>query len=501
MDVFQHVILGFQVCLQPTNLFYCFVGVFIGTLIGVLPGIGPIGTMAILFPISYKIPPISAIIMLAGITYGAMYGGSTTSVLMNIPGESASVVTCLDGHQMALQGRAGPALGIAAFGSFIAGTLSLVGLMLFSLPLTDAALKFGPPENLAIMTFGLTLVIYLAHGSKIKAFAMAAFGLMISCIGLDLVTGEPRFTYDVEELLDGVGMVPIMMGLFGISEILTNLEAELHTAILEGRISRLFPNLQEWKDSTKPILRGTALGFLIGILPGTGPGLISFLSYAAEKRFSKSPEKFGTGAIEGVAGPESANNAAVSGGFVPLFTLGIPANSAMAILLGAMLIHGLQPGPMILSDHPDLFWGVITSMYVGNCMLLALNLPFIPLWVQLLKVPYRILFPLILLFCLIGVYSLNSSTLDILVMIIFGILGYVMRKLDYEAAPLIMTFILGPMWESALRQSLLMSKGSFKLFLTRPISAVALLLAFALLLFPVLSFFWKKKRRLKQGNE
>ena len=497
MDVFQHVILGFQVCLQPTNLFYCFVGVFIGTLIGVLPGIGPIGTMAILFPISYKIPPISAIIMLAGITYGAMYGGSTTSVLMNIPGESASVVTCLDGHQMALKGRAGPALGIAAFGSFIAGTLSLVGLMLFSIPLTTAALKFGPPENLAIMTFGLTLVIYLAHGSKIKAFAMAAFGLMISCIGLDLITGEPRFTYDVEELLDGVGMVPIMMGLFGISEILMNLEAEVHTAILEGRISRLFPNLQEWKDSAKPILRGTGLGFLIGILPGTGPGLISFLSYAAEKRFSKSPEKFGTGAIEGVAGPESANNAAVSGGFVPLFTLGIPANSAMAILLGAMLIHGLQPGPLILSDHPDLFWGVITSMYVGNCMLLALNLPFIPLWVQLLKVPYRILFPLILLFCLIGVYSMNSSTLDILVMIIFGVLGYVMRKLDYEAAPLIMTFILGPMWESSLRQSLLMSKGSFKLFLTRPISAVALILAFALLFYPLLSFLWKKKRGLK----
>ena len=498
MDVLQHVILGFQVCLQPTNLFYCFVGVFIGTLIGVLPGIGPIGTMAILFPISYKIPPISAIIMLAGITYGAMYGGSTTSVLMNIPGESASVVTCLDGHQMALQGRAGPALGIAAFGSFIAGTLSLIGLMLFSLPLTNAALKFGPPENLAIMTFGLTLVIYLAHGSKIKAFAMAAFGLMISCIGLDLITGEPRFTYDLEELLDGVGMVPMMMGLFGISEILTNLEIEAQTAMLEGRISHLFPNLQEWKDSTKPILRGTALGFFIGILPGTGPGLISFLSYAAEKRFSKAPEKFGSGAIEGVAGPESANNAAVSGGFVPLFTLGIPANSAMAILLGAMLIHGLQPGPMILSDHPDLFWGVITSMYVGNCMLLALNLPFIPLWVQLLKVPYRILFPLILLFCLIGVYSMNNSVLDILVMIIFGVLGYLMRKLDYEAAPLIMTFILGPMWESSLRQSLLMSKGSFLLFLTRPISAVALVLAFALLFFPIFSFLWKKKRGLKQ---
>jgi putative tricarboxylic transport membrane protein len=315
-----------------------------------------------------------------------------------------------------------------------------------------------------------------------------------------LITGEPRFTYDVEELLDGVGMVPIMMGLFGISEILTNLEAEAQTAMLEGRISRLFPNLQDWKDSTKPILRGTALGFFIGILPGTGPGLISFLSYAAEKRCSKSPEKFGTGAIEGVAGPESANNAAVSGGFVPLFTLGIPANSAMAILLGAMLIHGLQPGPLILSDHPDLFWGVITSMYVGNCMLLALNLPFIPLWVQLLKVPYRILFPLILLFCLIGVYSMNSSTLDILVMIIFGVLGYVMRKLGYEAAPLIMTFILGPMWESSLRQSLLMSKGSFLVFLKRPISAVALILAFVLLFYPLFSFLWKKKKALKPSS-
>lgn len=497
MDLFQNILFGFQVALQPINLLYCFIGVFIGTLIGVLPGIGPVGTMAILFPITFKIAPVTAIIMLAGIYYGAMYGGSTTSILVNIPGEAASVVTCLDGYQMARQGRAGPALGIAAFGSFIAGTLSLVGLMLLAIPLAEAALKFGPPEYFAVMTLGLTLVTYLARQSMIKALAMAVLGLMLSFIGLDLITGEPRFTYNIPELLDGIGVVPLVVGVFGISEVLVNVEMEIQRTTYKARISNLLPTLQDWKDSAKPILRGSLLGFLIGILPGAGSILASFASYTLEKRCSRTPEKFGSGMIEGVAGPESANNSAVSGGFIPLFTLGIPSNAIMALLLGAMLIHGLQPGPMLLSEHPALFWGVVASMYVGNFMLLALNLPLIGLWVQVLKVPYRILFPLILLFCLIGSYSLNNSTVDVLIMIIFGIVGYFMRKFGYEGAPLVMAFILGPMWESALRQSLLMSKGRFSIFLNRPISLVAFILTLALLLSPTLSFIREKKEVLK----
>ena len=497
MDFLQYVVLGFQVCLQPVNLLYCLIGVFIGTLIGVLPGIGPIGTMAILFPVTYKITPISAIIMLAGITYGAQYGGSTTSILVNIPGESSSVVTCLDGYQMALQGRAGPALGIAAFGSFIAGTLSLVALMLISGPISQVALKFGPPENFAVMCLGLTLVSYLARGSVLKAFAMAVLGLLVSYIGLDLVTGLARFTYNLNELMDGIGLVPIIVGLFGISEVLMNVETEIQRSMLKGKIANLLPNRQEWKDSIIPILRGTGLGFLMGILPGSGPTLASFLAYTAEKRCSKTPEKFGTGMIQGVAGPESANNASACGGYIPLFTLGIPANAAMALLLGAMLIHGLQPGPMILSEHPDLFWGVVISMYLGNVMLLALNLPMIGLWVQVLKVPYRILFPLILLFCIIGVYSINTSRLDILFMILFGVMGYFMRKLDYEAAPLVMAFVLGPMWEGALRQSLLMGKGRFSIFFTRPISAVIILFCFLLLLSTAFSVFRRKQEVLR----
>ena len=497
MDLFQNILFGFQVALQPINLLYCFIGVFIGTLIGVLPGIGPVGTMAILFPITFKIAPVTAIIMLAGIYYGAMYGGSTTSILVNIPGEAASVVTCLDGYQMARQGRAGPALGIAAFSSFIAGTLSLVGLMLLTIPLAEAALKFGPPEYFAVMSLGLTLVTYLARQSMIKALAMAVLGLMLSFIGLDLITGEPRFTYNIPELLDGIGVVPLVVGVFGISEVLVNVEIEIQRTTYKARISNLLPTLQDWKDSANPILRGSLLGFLIGILPGAGSILASFASYALEKRCSRTPEKFGSGMIGGVAGPESANNSAVSGGFIPLFTLGIPSNAIMALLLGAMLIHGLQPGPMLLSEHPALFWGVVASMYVGNFMLLALNLPLIGLWVQVLKVPYRILFPLILLFCLIGSYSLNNSTVDVLIMIIFGIVGYFMRKFGYEGAPMVMAFILGPMWESALRQSLLMSKGRFSIFLNRPISLVAFILTLALLLSPTLSFIREKKEVLK----
>jgi len=497
MDLLQLISTGFQVVLQPTNLLYCFVGVFLGTLIGVLPGIGPVGTMAILFPITFRISPVTAIILLAGIYYGAMYGGSTTSILVNIPGETASVVTCLDGYQMARKGRAGAALGIAAFGSFIAGTLSLVGLMLLTVPLAEAALKFGPPEYFTLMSLGLVLVSYLARESMIKALAMAVFGLTISFIGLDLITGEPRFTFDVQELLDGIGVVPMVVGLFGISEVLINLEMEVQRTIPRTRIRKLLPSREDWKRSIKPIMRGSVLGFLIGILPGAGAILASFTAYALEKRCSKTPEQFGTGMIEGVAGPESANNSAVSGGFIPLFTLGIPSNAIMALLLGAMLIHGLQPGPMLLSEHPEMFWGVVASMYVGNVMLLALNLPLIGLWVQVLRVPYRILFPLILVFCLIGSYSLNNSRVEVLIMIVFGVVGYLMRKFGYEGAPMVMAFVLGPMWESSLRQSLIMSKGRLSIFWTRPIAGVALLLVIVLLLSPGLSFFRKKKEILQ----
>ena len=497
MDLLQLISTGFQVVLQPTNLLYCFVGVFLGTLIGVLPGIGPVGTMAILFPITFRISPVTAIILLAGIYYGAMYGGSTTSILVTIPGETASVVTCLDGYQMARKGRAGAALGIAAFGSFIAGTLSLVGLMLLTVPLAEAALKFGPPEYFTLMSLGLVLVSYLARESMIKALAMAVFGLTISFIGLDLITGEPRFTFDVQELLDGIGVVPMVVGLFGISEVLINLEMEVQRTIPRTRIRKLLPSREDWKRSIKPIMRGSVLGFLIGILPGAGAILASFTAYALEKRCSKTPEQFGTGMIEGVAGPESANNSAVSGGFIPLFTLGIPSNAIMALLLGAMLIHGLQPGPMLLSEHPEMFWGVVASMYVGNVMLLALNLPLIGLWVQVLRVPYRILFPLILVFCLIGSYSLNNSRVEVLIMIVFGVVGYLMRKFGYEGAPMVMAFVLGPMWESSLRQSLIMSKGRLSIFWTRPIAGVALLLVIVLLLSPGLSFFRKKKEILQ----
>lgn len=498
MDLFFHnIFLGFQVTLQPINITYCFVGVFIGTLIGVLPGIGPVSTMAILFPITFRVPPVTAMIMLSGIYYGAMYGGSTTSILVNIPGEAASIVTCLDGYQMARKGRAGAALGISAFGSFIAGTLSLLGLMLLAVPLVDAALRFGPPEYFALMSLGLVLVSFLARESMLKALAMAVLGLTLSFIGLDLITGEPRFTFGITDFMDGVGVVPLVMGLFGISEVLINLESEIQKTIASTRIADLFPTIQDWKDSAKPILRGSVLGFLLGILPGTGAILASFSSYALEKRCSRTPEKFGTGMIEGVAGPEAANNAAVSGGFIPLFTLGIPSNAIMALLLGAMLIHGLQPGPMLLSEHPEIFWGVIASMYIGNVMLLVLNLPLIGLWVQVLRVPYRILFPLILVFCLIGAYSINNSKTDVFVMIVFGVVGYLMRKFRYEAAPLVMAFVLGPMWESSLRQSLIMFKGRFSFFLTHHIAMAAFVVALVLLFASALPFLRKKKEVLK----
>ena len=487
MEMIQGLFYGFEVALQPANLFYCFLGVLIGTLVGVLPGLGPASAMAILLPATFKVAPVSSFIMLAGIYYGAMYGGSTTSVLVNIPGEAASVVTCLDGHQMARQGRAGPALGIAAFGSFIAGTIALIGLTFLGPPLAGVALKMGPPEYFSMMIVGILLLTYLSSGSMLKALIMAGVGLIISTVGMDTISGEFRFTYRIRALLDGIGMVPVVMGLFGISEVLINLETELRRNIVSGRVKNLFPTLKDWAASIWAILRGAVLGFFMGIIPGGGAVIAAFASYAIEKKVSKHPEEFGKGAIEGVAGPEAANNAAAGGAFIPLLTLGIPANPVVAILLGALIIHGLQPGPLLLSKSPDVFWGTIVSMYIGNAMLLVLNLPLIPLWVQVLRVPYYLLYPLIFLFCLIGSYSIENNTGDVFIMIIFGIVGYLMRKFGYEGAPLVLALVLGRMLETTLRQSLLLSRGDFSVFITRPISLGFLIVAVLLLVVPMVT--------------
>jgi len=494
MNLLHDLFYGFSIAFQLPNLLSCFFGVFIGTLVGVLPGIGPVGAMSLLLPITFGISPVSGIIMLAGIYYGAMYGGSTTSILVNIPGEAASVVTCLDGYQMALQGRAGPALGIAAFGSFIAGTFGIVGLMFLANPLADLALKFGPTEYFSLMCLGLSVLIYLTQGSILRGLVMAGVGLFLSLVGQDIITGKARFTFGLMGLVDGVGLVPLVMGLFGISEILLNLEKFGERIILKTKIKDLLPNKEDWRRSAKPIVRGTLLGFFLGILPGGGAIISSFVSYALEKKFSKNPEQFGKGAIEGVAGPESANNSATSGAFIPLFSLGIPANVVMALLLGAMMIHGLRPGPLMLSEHPEIFWGTVASMYVGNIMLLALNLPLIGIWVKILKIPYRTLFPLILLFCLIGAYSVGTNVFDIFVMLSFGALGYLFRKLNYEPAPLVLAFVLGPMLEQNLRQALILSDGSLSVFLTRPLSVGSLLISLFLLLSAILPSLQKKRK-------
>src|SRR5512136_3001639 len=501
MDVFQNILYGFQVALQPLNLAYCFFGVLIGTLVGVLPGLGPAAAIALLLPTTFKVTPVAASIMLAGIYYGAMYGGSTTSILVNIPGESSSVITCLDGYQMALKGRAGPALGIAAFGSFIAGTISIIGLMLVAEPLAKFALAFRPPEYLSLVLLGIIILIYLASGSILKALMMFVFGLLISTIGMDAISGTQRLTFGILELYDGVGLIPAIMGLFGVAEVISNVEEEIKREIITTKVKNLLPNLQDWKDSFGPIIRGSFLGFFIGILPGPAPVISAFTSYAIEKKISKHPEKFGTGVIEGVAGPESANNAATGGAFIPLFTLGIPANSVIAILLGAFMIHGIQPGPMLISKYPDLFWGTIMSMYLGNIMLLILNLPLIGLWVKVLKVPYPILFPLILLFCLVGVFSLNYSNVEVALMIAFGVFGYLARKFQFEMAPLVLAIVIGPMMENNLRLSLTISQGDPGIFIQKPISAAFFVISFVLLISPFIPWIGKRRQKLREKVE
>jgi putative tricarboxylic transport membrane protein len=499
MDILHQLSLGFGVALTFTNLLFCFLGVLIGTLIGVLPGIGPVATISLLLPITFGMNPVTSIILLAGVYYGAQYGGSTTSILVNIPGEASSIVTCLDGYKMARQGRAGPALGIAAFGSFIGGTASIIGLMLLAPILARAALRFGPPEYFALMFFGLTMVIYLCVGSITKGLIMAVAGLALSMIGQDPVTGTTRFTMGSITLMDGVGLVPVAMGVFGIGEVLTNIEESIKQEVFSTKIRGLFPNLKDWKDSTWPIIRGTLIGFFMGILPGGGVVIPTFMSYAIEKKFSRYPEKFGTGVIEGVAGPETANNAATGGSLVTLLSLGIPANVSMAVLLGAFIIHGIQPGPLLISKHPQLFWGTIASMYIGNVMLVVLNLPLIGLWVKILKVPYNILFPLIILFCFLGVYSLNNNVYEILIMVGFGVFGYLMRKFGYEGAPFLLAMVLGPLLETAFRQSMLY--GDPLILFKRPISMVLLIVSLFLIISPIFSGIAQRRKKLEEVLE
>ncbi|MFZ5868131.1 MAG: tripartite tricarboxylate transporter permease [Thermodesulfobacteriota bacterium] len=489
------VLAGFSVALQPWNLLFCLMGCLVGTLVGVLPGLGPVAAISILLPTTFKAGPIAGIIMLAGIYYGAMYGGSITSILVNLPGEAASVVTCIDGYQMARQGRAGPALGICAIGSFIGGTLSVLGLMLVAAPLADAALAFGPPEYFGLMTIGMVVVTFLAGKSMTKSLLMAAVGIFLGCVGMDVISAKPRFTLGLGFLEDGLGLVPVIMGLYGIAEVFSNLEDTLKVSILDTKIQGIWPTGDDFRRSIGPILRGTGLGFFTGVLPGGGAVLSSFLSYGMEKKLSREPQRFGSGAIEGVAGPETANNAATGGAFIPLFILGLPFNVVSAVLLGAMIIYGVRPGPMLLSTDPGLFWGVVASMYVGNAMLLVLNLPLVGLWVKMLKIPYPLFFPLIVLFCLIGVFSINHNINEIYVMLAFGVVGYLLRKFEYEAAPLILAMVLGPMYENALRQSLIMSDGSYGIFFSRPLSATCLIFAALLLIVPHVRrvTLWRKK--------
>lgn len=486
MDAVQGIVHGFAVALTLKNLAFCFVGVLLGTIVGVLPGIGPAAAISLLLPSTLRIDPTSSMIMLAGLYYGVMYGGSTTSILVRIPGEAASVITCLDGYEMARQGRAGPALGIAAFGSFIAGTFGVIGLMFLAPLLASFALMFGPPEYFSLMVMSMTLVAYLSQGSLLKSLMMAALGLILGAVGLDMVTAKPRFTYNILVLRDGLGVVPVVMGLFGVAEVLLNVGMTIDREILQSKIKGLLPNRQDWKDSAMPIARGSLLGFFLGIVPGLGVIIPTFLSYGLEKRVSKHPEKFGTGMIEGVAAPEACNNAASTGNFIPMLSLGIPANAIMAILLGALTIYGIQPGPLLIREHPNLFWGLVASMYIGNVMLLILNLPLIPVWVQVLKVPYGVLYPVILLFCLIGSYSLNNSVGDVTIMWIFGLLGFLMKKLRFDPAPLVLGLVLGPMLEDNLRRSLIISGGSFVVFFAKPLSAVFLIVSIFSFLFPLL---------------
>jgi putative tricarboxylic transport membrane protein len=482
LEAIQHLMTGFATARSPMTMLFATIGCILGTLIGVLPGLGPAAGTALLIPITFKLDPTAAIIMLAAIYYGAMYGGTITSVLINVPGEAASVVTCLDGYEMAKQGRAGAALGIAAIGSFIGGTVATFGLVLVALPLTRFALKFGPPEYFALLLVGLSLVMGLAGKSLTKALVMGIIGLIFSFVGVDPIEGAPRFIFGITPLMDGIRFVPVVMGFFGIGEILINAEKSMAGVIVsEGKVSSFFPRRDEWWISIASIIRGTGLGFFLGLIPGTNSAVASFMSYSIERKISKHPEKFGTGVIEGVAAPETANNAYANAALIPLFTLGLPGSPTIAILMGALIMNGLTPGPLLFSQHAVFVWAVIASLYIGNVILLVLNLPLVGWWAKLLKIPYNILVVFILVFCIIGAYSLNNSMFDVGMMILCGLLGYVFKKLDFPLAPAILTLILGPLMERSLRESLSLSRGDFSIFFTSPISLFFLVLAGAIL--------------------
>jgi putative tricarboxylic transport membrane protein len=498
MDLVANLALGFATALTPMNLLLAFIGCLVGTLIGVLPGVGPIATIAMLMPLTLKVDPTGALIMLAGIYYGAQYGGSTTAILLNIPGEVTAVVTAIDGHEMAKQGRAGTALGIAALGSFFAGTVATLVIAAIGAPLTKLALLFGPAEYFGLMVFGLGLAIVLARGSVLKAVIMVVLGLLLATVGTDLETGQDRLTLGIAELSDGVDFAVLAMGVFGIAEILRNLENPESRHVAVSKIGRLLPSLDDLRRSLGPVVRGTGIGSILGILPGNGAVLGPFASYAMEKKLARDPSRFGRGAIEGVAGPESANNAGAQTSFIPLLTLGIPPNAVMALMVGAMTIHGLIPGPQVMTKHPTLFWGMIASMWIGNLFLLIINLPLIGLWVRLLKVPYRLMFTTILLFCAIGIYSINNNPYDVYFTAFFGLAGYLFIKLGLEPAPMLLGFVLGKLMEEKLRQALALSEGSFMTFIERPVAATLLALAAAIMVIAVLPAVSRSRQKAFQ---
>ena len=505
-ETLQNLALGFSVALSPPVLLYALVGCVVGTLVGVLPGVGPLAGISLLLPATFGLTATNAIVMLAGIYYGAMYGGSTTSILMRIPGEAASVMTCIDGYAMARKGRAGAALAIAAIGSFIAGTVSVVALMLLAPPLASFALRFGPPEYFALLLLGLLVLAYMSGGSMVKSLAMAALGLLLGMVGIDQMSGYFRFAYGVVELGDGLGVVPVAVGLFGIAEVLATAGQAVPPQVLKPRLRELLPSRREWRASVMPIGRGTVLGFLIGIIPGSAHIIASFVSYALERRLSRHPEEFGQGAVAGVAGPESANNSATSGAFVPMLALGVPSGPIPAVMLAALMVHGVSPGPLLIKQSPELFWGFIASMYVGNLMLLALNLPMVGLFVNVLRIPYSFLYPSIIMFCVVGVYAVNGSVVDVWIALAMGALGYLLRKLGFETAPIVLGAILAPMIELALRQSLAMSDGQYGIFVTRPIAGTLLAFGAAIVLANLVSWMargldWRRRLSLAEKGD
>src|SRR5262245_17760640 len=493
MGAIESLGLGFSVALQPAVLWYAFLGCLVGTLVGMLPGIGPLAGVSILLPLTFGLDATKAIVMLAGIYYGSQYGGSTTSILLRIPGEASSVMTCIDGNAMARKGRAGAALCIAAVGSWIAGTFGVIMLTLVAPPLATIALKFGPPEYTTLLALGLIFPAYISTSSLTRTLLMASFGLLLGCIGIDPLSGHFRYSFDIPELGDGIGIVPVAVGLFGLGEILATPSSQVKGEVIRPKLRELWPNREEWRESGWPIARGTVLGFLIGIIPGSAHIISSFLSYAVEKKISRHPEEFGQGAVAGVAGPESANNAASTGAFVPMLALGIPTGPVTAVLMAALMIHGVPPGPTLVDDHPDVFWGFVASMYVGNIMLLALNLPLVGIFVHLLRIPYAYLYPLIIMFCVIGVYEVSHSIVDVWIMLIMGVVGYLLKKFQFDPAPLVLGLVIAPIFEMSLRQSLIMSNGNWLIFVDRPIALTLLIVCAGLLALSALGLLLNRK--------